>query len=735
MARKPILIKQQDQKDCAAACVASIAAYYGTHVPVSQVREFVSTDKHGTTMLGIVQGAEELGFRAKGVRCPEDALEQLPTPFIAHIVREDGTHHFVVVYRLKRNKVLVADPAEEIAYVSREHFADLWSGNCVLMEPDEGFESFDARESNIARFVSLLRPHKGLVAESVLAAVFHTVLGLSTAFYVSAILDSVLVSGNAKLLTLLSLGMLGIVGFRGLFGIARRYLLLLVSQKIDATLVLGYYRHLMRLPQSFFDTRQVGEIVSRMNDAVKIRSAISGTTLTIIVDSLMVFISTSVLFMFSPQLGLLLSTVIPVFLLTTFVLRKPIRVTQRRSMEQSAEMQAHVTSTVDGIETIKSLGAAKYVNLKSEMIFTGILQRVKEATKLQIANSTVSEVASGIAVIGAFWFGGTLVFEGQLSTGELVASYTLLGYMLSPLNRLLGVHQSVQDALVAADRLYEILALETESKQASKSIDLQKSSVRGHIQFQDVSFRYGARRTVLNNVTMQFAPGNVTAIVGESGSGKSTLFRLIQRLYECESGNILFDNIDLKDISPESLRSVLGIVPQNIEIFAGSVMDNVAFGELQPDAKRVMELCQLIGADKFINKLPNRYNTLLGEHGVSLSGGQRQLIAIARALYKGPRVLLLDEATANLDSLAEESVQRVLDLLSLQGITVVVIAHRLGTVSRAHNIYVMHEGTVLQSGSHAELFQEPGKYRELWERQSPALGSGLKGPDSGELGS
>ncbi len=719
MRRRFFFVKQQDERDCGAACIASITAYYGLKIPLAQVREFTATDRKGTTILGLVEAAEKLGFQAKGVRGTLDSLRDVPTPFIARIDKPGVGFHYVVVYNIGKKHVHIGDPAQGIVKVTLADFLNQWTNILVLISPAENFAPADHTESNLRRFWHLIRPHSSLLAEAFVAAIVYTVLGVLTAFYVGTLLDSVFPNGDERLLHILSAGMLLLIVLRAFFGWTRRLLLLMVAQKIDASLILGYYKHILNLPQSFFDARRVGEIISRVNDAVKIRTAVSGATLTILVDSLMIVFAFAVLLLYSAKLALLVACVFPGFVMVFMLLRGPIRRTQRSLMERSAELQAQFTSSINGVETIKAVSAENYSNLKTELIFTRILRLMDSATKQNMFNSTAAELLSSIAVVTLFWFGGLLVFQGDISLGELVASFTLLGYLTAPLARLVNVHQNVQDALIAADRLYEILAIETEDKHNELKIKLDVDKVNGEILIDGCSFRYGARADVINKLSFSIPAGKITAIVGESGSGKSTILKLLQKMYSVREGKILLDGVDLRDIEVHSLRQVLGVVPQHIELFHGTVLENVAYGESQPRVQRVMEVCSLVGADAFINDLPHRYNSLLGEHGATISGGQRQRLAIARALYKDPRVLLLDEATSNLDSAAEAAIQKLLSLLKFQNMTIVLVAHRLSTVMRADQVVVVEKGAVAEFGTHKELLQMRGKYFDMWNRQIP----------------
>jgi ATP-binding cassette subfamily B protein len=310
------------------------------------------------------------------------------------------------------------------------------------------------------------------------------------------------------------------------------------------------------------------------------------------------------------------------------------------------------------------------------------------------------------------------VLDNEITPGELLSFYALIAYFTGPVSSLIGMNKVIQNAVIAADRLFEIMDLEREKDE--NKVKLTPELI-GDIQFKHVNFRYGSRVTVFQNLTVQFPKGKVTAIVGESGSGKSTLMAMLQNLYPLQSGSVSIGDYDLKYIENESLRAMIGVVPQKIDLFAGNVVDNIAVGDYQPDMKKIIAICTALGIIEFIEKLPNNFSTYLGENGATLSGGQKQRIAIARALYKDPEILILDEATSSLDSASEKYVQRMIEVLRSREKTVIIIAHRLSTIYQADKIVVLDKGEVLEEGMHAELLNKQSHYFNLWKQQFPML--------------
>jgi ATP-binding cassette subfamily B protein len=372
---------------------------------------------------------------------------------------------------------------------------------------------------------------------------------------------------------------------------------------------------------------------------------------------------------------------------------------------------------VDGIETIRGLCASHSNYLRAESIVASILRPVFRGNLYQMAIATCGEVSSSPGLVVLFWFGGSLVLTRGLSVGELLSFYTLLGYLMAPIGRLSVVQQAVQEAAIAAERLFEVLTLETEDKLHHGNLALSGDVIRGEITFHNCSFRYGSRKRVLVNLNAHIPAGSITALVGECGSGKTTVLRLLQKYYDLSEGRILLDGIDLTTIATSSLRSVIGVVPQQIDIFHGTVTENIALGDIAPDVGRVLDVARQVGADKFIEELPAGYDTLLGEHGVILSGGQSQLLAVARSLYRQPRILLLDEPTSAVDSEAESLLQGLVCTLRRQGRTIIIAAHRLSTIQHADKIIVLEKGCAIEEGGHHDLLLRRGKYFTLWTNQ------------------
>lgn len=714
-----IKVKQRDITDCGAACLASVANHYNLKIPVARIRQYAGTDQKGTNVLGLIQAAEKLGFSAKGVKGNVEALSKIPLPAIVHVVIDEKLAHYLVLYSVKNGNIEYMDPADgEFHSKTIEDFTKIWTNVLVLLVPNENFIEKDETVSVFKRFWHLLKPHKNVIIQSLFGALIYTILGLSTSVFIQKLVDHVFVNRNTNLLNLMGVAMIAILLLQLFIGATKDIFMLKTGQRMDAQLILGYYKHLLKLPQRFFDTMRVGEIISRINDAAKIRTFINDSIITLIVNIFIVVFSFILMFMYSWKLALILLIVIPLYSIIYLITNKLNKRRERKLMEHAAELESQLVESLNSVKTIKQFGIEPFANIKTETRFVELLKSIYKSSLNALFSNHSSEFLSRLFTIIILWIGSYYVIDNSITPGELLSFYAIIGYFTGPVTQLIGMNKTIQNALIAADRLFEIMDLERESDE--NKITFSKEMV-GSIKFENISFSYGSRADVFEDFSLEIKKSKMTAIIGESGSGKTTIVSLLQKLYPLKSGKIIIGNHNIDYFDNVSLRNMIASVPQQFNLFAGNVVENIALGEFNPDMEKIISICTSLGMIDFIEKLPTGFNTYIGENGASLSGGQKQRLAIARALYKNPEILILDEATSALDSESEQYVQAVIDDLRNQEKTIIIIAHRLSTVVNADEIVVLEEGGLLEQGSHQNLYKSRGKYWEMWQKQLPVF--------------
>lgn len=747
------IIKQHDERDCGAACLSMIAAYYGLKYPISKYRDLTKTDHIGTNLYGLCDAAQKIGFAAdafsgnmeellKGIKTGELVL-----PFVAHIMNEDGMQHFVVVFNIKNNKLLVGDPGKGKVKYTLEQFDRIWTGYIINFVKTNNFTAGNFNKGRFIKFFSLLKGQYAKLLSVLFLSLIISSIGIIGAFVFEIIIDDFytanntivceddceedhqhlveetqeneniidkvlnLIKNNAENFNLIFLCLVALYLLQASIHFLRGYLISIVSKNIDIKLMLPYYEHTINLPMSAVNNRKTGEYLSRFSDVSAVRDAVSGATLTLLLDSVMVIGCGIILFIENSILFYISLVVIVLYAIVVLCYRKPLEHINREVMENNARVQSYLKESIDGIETLKANGAEKSAELKNSQKFQQLIKSVFKDNVISFSQESICNLIELAGVVIILWVGFGLVSANKVTIGSLITFYALLAYFTEPIKNLISLQPKIQTAIVAAERLNDVLDIATEDFEHSqdKNLDWEK------IQFLNVDFRYGNYELTLKDISFDIEKGQKVAIVGESGCGKTTLAKLLLRFYEPENGNILIDGNDLKNQDLCTIRNNISYVDQSTFLFSDTIRNNLILGNEAVTDKDIISACQITKSDEFINDLPFGLDTFLDENGKNLSGGQRQRLAITRALLRKPKLMIFDEATSNLDTITENAIKDTIFSMN-DNMMWIIIAHRLDTIKNCDKIIVIEKGEIVEVGKHNELLEQKGKYFELYNR-------------------
>ncbi|MCG6868072.1 MAG: peptidase domain-containing ABC transporter [Gammaproteobacteria bacterium] len=713
------LVEQAEEMDCGAACLAMICRHYGIPMTLGKLRELANVTTQGATLDSLSRVGDSLGFSTRGVKCTYQSLLGFELPFIAHW---EG-YHYIVVYGVSKNHVWVADPGPGFRKMTVAEFEKGWTGTCLLFSPGADMVQMAATRSPWVRFVGYLKPYKAILGHLILATFVIQVLGVVPPVIIQNILDRVVVHQNVSLLNLLIVGLIITTVFTQLTATLRAFLSNFMIRNLDFAMMSRFFKHAMSLPLSFFAKRRTGDIFARFQENHTIRAFLTESTVTTVLNLLMVFIYFTILFLYNAKLTLLLiAFVLPIIGLTVAVTPR-IKRYAREAFDASTDAEAVLMETLGGAETIKGMGIERSMRMKWERKYAKSLGVQYRASRFGILIGLASQLLNSATTIVILWAGASLVLAQELTIGQLIAFNALMGSVLAPLMGLVGLWNQVHEAGVAMERLGDVLDIEPEQKPEDVATRVALPDLRGDISLDSVYFRYGGNETsyVLENISFDIRPGEMVAIVGHSGSGKTTLAKMLVGFYPPTEGRITVDGYDLEVIDKEYYRAQVGYVMQTNLLFSGTIAENIAAGDENPDRRRIMDVARMSDAHGFIANMPLAYEQVVGERGMGLSGGQMQRLCIARALYHDPHLLIFDEATSALDTQSESNIlQNMQDIL--EGRTAVVIAHRLSTIMRADKILVLYEGSIVEQGTHKELVERKGMYYQLVQKQMAGAG-------------
>lgn len=690
-------ISQVDQRDCGVATLAMILKHYDSSYSLAYLRELAQTSREGTSALGLVEAAKQLGLETQSIRADLDLFKQenLSYPFIAHVVKDGGLQHYYTVFGQAKGQVIVGDPdpSKKVIKMSLEDFDKEWTGVALFFEPGKNYIKYKEKVPGLLSFLPILFRRKGLIAVIVLLSFLVTLVNIIGSYYLQSIIDRLIPQEDYALLTMISLGLCIAYIAQQVFTFFKDYLLHRLGNYLSISVILPYIKHVLSLPISFFSSRRTGEITSRFGDANTIIDALASTILSIFLDVTIVITLAVALIIQNRSLFLMTLTVVPLYVLIILAFYKLFEKENYQLMEANSQVNTAVIDDLRGIETLKSLRVEERRYQEIEVKFHDYLKKSLSKAKWQLTQDGLKTGVQLVFNVFILWYGAQLVMEGQLSSGQLITYNILLNYFTSPLINIINLQSKIQQAKVANNRLQEVYVVNKEEKGQLKDLSFKQLDLKG------VSHRFSYQQETLHNIDLTINKGEKIALMGQSGSGKTTLAKVLSGYHTKSSGHV---SLDKGSISQAELRQLVTYVPQQTYVFTGTILENLLLGlEGEVDEQVILRACEQADILADIQKMPLGFQTQVSEDG-GLSGGQKQRLAIARALLSKQPILIFDEATSGLDSDTES---RVMANLAKIKRTMIFIAHHNSVRQHVSRVVTMVSGQIESDSPNFNPFQ------------------------------
>ena len=705
--------QQVDMRDCGVAALAMVFGYYGSYYSLASLREKAKTTADGTTALGLVKVAEELGFETRAFRADRTLfdLEGVTYPLIVHAIKDGRLPHYYVVYKKDKKYLYIADPDPKVKMtkLTIEEFEKEWTGIVIALAPTPAYQPSKEKKNGLLDFVPLLFKQRQLVLHIVLATLLVTLINIVGSYYLQSIIDTYVPDQIKQTLSVISLGLIVVYILQQVLTYAQDYLLLVLGQRLSIDVILSYIKHVFQLPMSFFETRRTGEVVSRFTDANRIIDALASTLLSIFLDLSIVLILSVVLFSQNAHLFFLTILLLPIYAVIIFAFMKPFERLNNETMEANSVLSSSIIEDINGIETIKSLTSERSRYQKIDTEFVDYLKKSFAMSKAESLQKGLKHLAQLILNVLVLWMGAHLVMKQELSLGQLITYNTLLVYFTGPLENLINLQTKLQAARVANTRLNEVYLIDSEF--AEKKPLQEREALDGDLVFEGVDYKYGFGANVLTDINLRIKKGSKVSFVGISGSGKTTLAKMMVNFYQPNKGTIRLGGTDIQQVDKTLLRQQINYLPQQPYVFNGTILENLLLGAREGTSQEdILRAVEIAGIREDIERMPLNYQTELTTDGMGISGGQRQRIALARALLTDAPILILDEATSSLDILTEK---KIVDRLMALDKTIIFIVHRLTIAERSEKVFLLDQGCLKEEGSHEELLKKNGYYSHL----------------------
>ncbi len=716
--------KQTEAKDCGPTCIKIIAKHYGRNINTQQLRNLSETTREGSSLLGLSEAVESMGFKSLGIKLAFEKLREAPLPCIVHW----NKNHYVVLYRIKKDTVFISDPAHGLITFTKEEFIKHWIGNnadenteegiALLVEPTPKFyeEEFDEDQKFGFSFIfKYLIKYKKFIAQLIVGLLAGSLLQLILPFLTQSVVDVGIENQDINFVYLILFAQLFLFLGKASLEIIRSWILLHLSTRINISLISDFFIKLMKLPISYFDVRMTGDLLQRINDHKRIERILTTSSLTVLFSFVNLIIFSLVLGYYSMQIfGVFVIGSVLYFTWVLFFFKKRKELDYKRFSEVSQE-QSKVIELINGMQEIKLHNAERRMRWNWEYVQARLFKVATKSLALEQTQSVGSNLINELKNMFITILSAKLVIDGNITLGMMMAISYIVGQLNGPITQLINFMRDLQDAQISLDRLGEIHNMEDEENPNDEKVT--NIPTNNDIEIKDISFRYtGGLDPVIKDLTLNIPANKTTAIVGTSGSGKTTLMKLLLGFYQVDKGDIVLGNFNFKSISQKEWRRNCGVVMQEGYIFNDTIAKNIAVGEDYVDKEKLAHAIDVANISDYIEALPLGYNTKIGSEGSGLSTGQKQRLLIARSVYKNPKFLFFDEATSALDANNEKTIMEKLNTF-FSDKTAVVIAHRLSTVKNAHQIVVLEKGKIVEKGNHNELIKLKGSYYHLVKNQ------------------
>ena len=701
---KHLIVQQYDQIDCGPAALLSVLKYYGGDASLVYLRELCKVNVQGTTMLEMVNAAKSLGFEAYGATGEYEDLMKENMPCIAHVILETGLNHFIVIYKIDSKGVLIGDPGKGKYRLSKEEFLNIWKQKAVILLKPKPNLYTSTSPSWLRWIIGYLKKQESWIAQTLFLGIIYTILGLLTAVFVRWLIDRFIPEKDYTKIIYTGFFLLFLLIIRALAGYFRQRFLVVLNKRINIDINSDFLSHIFKIPKKFFDTRKTGDITARISDSMRIQQAILLITNTTIIDGLIITGSFVLMFYLTPILAWTSLIMVPIYAFILFSKIKKIKDEQNEVMKSHAKVESSYIDSLKGIDEILGFNVSKPFTLFNKNLFEFFQTRIEKLGLTRANLSLSAELSGTILTIFILTVGAVYVIRDKLMLGQMMASYSLLANILPAINRFVEANISLQGANIAAQRLRDILLVDKEKNTGKLPFIMRKK-----LTISNGVFSWPRSQPLFKGLTLSLEKGKLVSLWGKSGTGKSTLVQILQRKYFLSEGQILVDGTPAKEFDLTEYRKAIGVVPQEVKLFNGTIVENITIGRKITSYNEITYRIKQLSLDSFVSRFDQGLFTLLGEDGRKLSGGEMQMLALIRALYDYPEVLIIDEGFSGLDIEIENLIFKTLKEYA-RNHAVLIITHNLRIISNTDYVYILGNGVIVESGEPEKLALRDNSY-------------------------